>query len=218
MISAFCLTLRSTQQQQTAAFKMEQLEIESVPKIPAIISKILYYITLSSSKIIVLNVWHDNSDEIWLWCCLSIPDNWVGVGECLAWAGPGSNLDTQLALLPLGLAPMWWPELGIIRWLDLRGLTSCGLSWGDKIIIEAREDDLGKIPGKEELRLEREKLSRASSATMESKPLRIIHFTHKSLQWMEYSWKFSLPFIQLKISNTNSPISIVLNIPNFWWP
>ena len=100
MISAFCLTLRSTQQQQTAAFKMEQLEIESVPKIPAIISKILYYITLSSSKIIVLNVWHDNSDEIWLWCCLSIPDNWVGVGECLAWAGPGSNLDTQLALPP----------------------------------------------------------------------------------------------------------------------
>ena len=114
---------------------------------------------------IVLNVWQDNSDKIWLWCRLSIPDSGVGVGE-----GRGSNLDTQLARLSLVLTPSLWPGPGIIRWLDLRGLTTAG---GDNNIIEVLEGDLvlGRIPGNDELRLEREKESSAISATIASNPL-----------------------------------------------
>ena len=119
---------------------------------------------------IVLKVWHDNSDIIWLWCRLSIPDSGVGVG---VEEGRGSNLDTQLARRSLVLTPSLWPGPGIIRWLDLRGLTTAG---GDNNIIELREGDLvlGIRPGNEELRLEREKESSAISATIASNPLRII--------------------------------------------
>ena len=135
---------------------------------------------------IVLNVWHDNSDKIWLWCRLSIPDSGVGVGMGGEGEGRGSNLDTQLARLSLVLTPSLWPGPGIIRWLDLRGLTTAG---GDNNIIELLEGDLvlGRSPGNEELRREREKESSAISATIASNPLRMISGL---LLWIRFSFTF----------------------------
>ena len=144
---------------------------------------------------IVLNVWQDNSDMIWLWCRLSIPDSEVGVGDG---DGLGSNLDTQLARRSLVLTPSWWPW-GIIRWLDLRGLTTPG---GDNSIMELLEGDrvLGRNPGNEELRREREKVSSASSATIASNRLRVeaISLRPKALvsHYLSFSWRLPIPTLQ----------------------